>query len=355
MLGLFVFVACSSDDIENPYAQVSSISIDSCSVLFQAAPGTGYVALAAPNGITKVVSEQPWCTATINGTMVSVQVEENSGMLGRSSVLTIYSGNDYAQVTVQQMGIIFALDVLSIVSDNDDAVTLRYSMKTNTDVAITSNADWLQASASGNTLVVSMTENTTGHMRKGYVYYTAGTATDSIPVIQYDFDKDIAGSYRLFYKETADAAEWHYFNAVVSKDSISLPDLGLRLPASFDKSALSINLQSGQYCGRFGAYYIYNAFQLADGYWTAYYSSTTAWGSFDYDEEDGIQYCMINESTSTRAFMGISLIACSSQEFNASTDQGALANLYSPVLQKVAAEGGAKASFKLSSFRQAKQ
>lgn len=352
-LGLLVFVACGSDDIDNPYAKVSSISIDSVSVLFQAAPSTGVVKVTAPNGITKVVSEQAWCTTTVNGNEVTVQVEANSDMLGRSSVLTIYSGDDYAQVTVQQMGFIFALDATSIIS-GDDAATLSYAMATNADVAFTTSADWIAAAAGDGRLEVKLTANTTGHLRKGYVIYTAGTLKDSIIVAQYDFDKDIAGNYRLLYRETADAAEWNYVDAVVRKDSISLPGLGLRLPASFDGNALSINLQCGQYCGQFGTYYIYDAFQLADGYWTAYYSNTTAWGVFDYDEEEGVQYCVINKSTNTHAFMGISLIACNSQAFNSSTDKGTLANFYTPILQKVAAEGGAKGSFRGPSLRLAK-
>ena len=123
MLGLLSFVSCSNEVLDNPYAKVSSISIDNVSVLFQAAPSTGFVKVTAPKGITKVVSEQSWCTPTVNGSEVSVQVEGNSNVLGRSSLLTIYSGDDYAQVTVQQMGLIFALDVRAIVSSNDNALT----------------------------------------------------------------------------------------------------------------------------------------------------------------------------------------------------------------------------------------
>ena len=351
MLGLFVFVACSSDDIENPYAQVSSISIDSCSVLFQAAPGTGYVALAAPNGITKVVSEQPWCTATINGTMVSVQVEENSGMLGRSSVLTIYSGNDYAQVTVQQMGLIFALDVRAIVSSNDNALTKQYAFKTNADVVITSSADWLQATVSGNLLTINATANNSGQMRKGYVYYTIGAAKDSIPVVQYDFDKDIAGKYQLFYKEKEDATDWYYVETILSRDSLSMPTLGLRMPIYFDEQTCSVSLKCGQYCGKYEASYIYSAFLLADDSWSGYGSGITASGTFDYDHAEGVQYCAIDRSTSELPFKGIMLVTCSSQSFTSSTVTGVFLNFYSPILQKVPATSGAKPSLLFPSFR----
>ncbi|SFG04155.1 BACON domain-containing protein [Prevotella sp. KH2C16] len=353
VLGLLVFAACGSDDIDNPYAKVSSISVDSASVLFQAAPGTGVVTVTAPNGITKVVSEQPWCTTTVNGNVVTVQVEGNSDMLGRSSLLTIYSGEDYAQVTVQQMGFIFALDASSIVS-GDDAATLSYGMNANADVAVSTSADWITASLGNGTLEVKLTANTTGHIRKGYVYYEAGALKDSVSVTQYDFDKDIAGNYRLLYRETENATELYYLNAVVSRDSISLPDLGLRLPASFDESGISINFQCGQYCGQYGSYYVYTAFSLGGGYWTAYYTTTTAWGVFDYDNEAGYQYCAIDQSTSSRGFTGFTLRACSEQNFSADTELGALIDLYSPLLQKVDGAGGAKEALKAPALKRGK-
>ena len=87
ILGVFFlligFVACSRDVVDNPYAKESTIRVDSCSVLFQAAPSTGHVKVVAPHGITKVESEHSWCTATVSGDVVTVKVEENAGALGR--------------------------------------------------------------------------------------------------------------------------------------------------------------------------------------------------------------------------------------------------------------------------------
>lgn len=351
MLGLLSFVSCSNEVLDNPYAKVSSISIDSVSVLFQAAPSTGFVKVTAPKGITKVVSEQSWCTPTVNGSEVSVQVEGNSNVLGRSSLLTIYSGDDYAQVTVQQMGLIFALDVRAIVSSNDNALTKQYAFKTNADVVITSSADWLQATVSGNLLTINATANNSGQMRKGYVYYTIGAAKDSIPVVQYDFDKDIAGKYQLFYKEKEDATDWYYVETILSRDSLSMPTLGLRMPISFDEQTCSVSLKCGQYCGKYEASYIYSAFLLGDDSWSGYGSDITASGTFDYDHAEGVQYCAIDRSTSELPFKGIMLVTCSSQSFTSSTVTGVFLNFYSPILQKVPATSGAKASLLFSSFR----
>jgi hypothetical protein len=334
VLSIFVFAACSDDDTTNPYAEISTISVDSSSVLFQAAPSTGVIKVKATNGITKVVSEQSWCTATINGSQIDIAVAQNNNLMGRSSQVTIYSGEDYTKVTVQQMGIVFALEAGTSIKVNDNAHALKYYMKHNTDVTLSSSADWFTVSGSADSLKVNMTANNTGHMRTGYVYYVAGTTKDSVKVVQYDFDKDIAGDYYLLFTQSASSTSYQYFAATVSATSITLPDVGLTIPSTFDDANISIDITCGQYCGPYSKYYVYDAFMLAGGYWTAYYANTTAYGAFDHSDTDSATVCPIYKSTNDRAFLGIQFCACSSQSFSKSTYLGYLWQLYNVTLVK---------------------
>ena len=94
-----------------------------------------------------------------------------------------------------------------------------------------------------------------------------------------------------------DATDWYYVETILSRDSLSMPTLGLRMPISFDEQTCSVSLKCGQYCGKYEASYIYSAFLLGDDSWSGYGSDITASGTFDYDHAEGVQYCAIDRST----------------------------------------------------------
>lgn len=204
-----------SDDTGNPYAHTSAITVDSTAVVFQAAPSTGFVTVNAPGGITAVTSSASWCTATARGSTVSLAVTQNDNLEGRSSQITIWAGTDSTHVTVQQLGFVFQLETgtadNSIVT-NDDAKSLAFYMKHNTEIAVSTSAPWITPVVDGDSLRISVTENATTNPRRAYVYYSSGTMRDSIRVTQFQIDKDLLGDYYLNYVNSSGSDRYYNMN-----------------------------------------------------------------------------------------------------------------------------------------------
>lgn len=218
-LGMVLAAGCSDDTIDNPYAKTSSIVVDSADVIFQAAPSTGSITVTAPNGITDVKTSSSWCTAEVSGNVVKINVAQNNSYEGRSSMVTIYSGQDYTEVNVQQLGFILQLESgsadNSIKVNTDDAQSLAFYMKHNTDVQFSSTADWLKTTVTDDSLKVSLDANTTGVPRAAWLHYSSGNIKDSLLVSQFDIKKDILGDYKLYYYSSG----WKYYNVEMYEKS----------------------------------------------------------------------------------------------------------------------------------------
>lgn len=209
------------DDSANPYEYFATITVDSTSVVFQAAPSTGFITVNTRNGITNVTSSADWCTAIVSGNTVNLAVTQNDNLEGRSSQITIWSGTDSTHVTVQQLGFVFQLETgttdNSIVT-NDDAKSMAFYMKHNTDIAVSTTADWITPAVSGDSLHISLAENATGNPRQGFVYYFSGTMRDSISVTQFEADKDLVGNYNLWYTTSSSADPESSYPMTLSRD-----------------------------------------------------------------------------------------------------------------------------------------
>lgn len=249
-LGLLVVASCSDDETANPYAHESTIAVDSSRVLFGASAATGSVHVNSPQGVTKVESSQPWCTATVNGSKIDVTVTQNDSYEGRAALLTIYSAaGDYVQVTVQQMGFVLQLSAGNSISVGDEAATHAYGMKHNTEVTFSTDEDWMSATVVGDSLKITFTENTTQNMRSGWLKYQSGSIQDSIFVRQFDFDKDLLGYYGLMYYT---AQGWRYLLAQMAKKTdgsyalqlMSEPfkTAGLEIPLTVDTQKATIKM-----------------------------------------------------------------------------------------------------------------
>ena len=294
VMALVAVTACSDDDTVNPYAQASSITVDSVRILFQAAPSTGVIHVSAPNGISRVTSAAEWCAATVSGSSVVVNVEQNDGLESRASQVTIYSGKDSTQVTVQQMGFIFQISAGSQLKVNDDAQTVSYDVKYNADIQVWSDVDWAEASLSGNKLNVSIKANDSGHLRNTYIYYQGGDIRDSIRVVQVDFDKDIAGNYRFV---GYNGSKWTYTLATLTADKLDFTSLGFTLPVTFDPNTISVSFKCGQLMGTYSSYYIYSSIWDTNAGYLTYSDKYGMVAPFTYSEEDGTIAEFVDDGT----------------------------------------------------------
>ena len=243
------FFACSDDDISNPYAVEKAIKVVKSDVLFPARASEGSVTVEAKNGITKVVNNASWVTYTVNGSTVNVSVSQNDLFQGRTSRLSIYSGEDSTYVVIQQDGIDFVLSAGSEIITNDDAQNLSFFMRHNMPVEILQAEDWFTVSVEGDSLYISTQPNNTGKYRHGYLKYQIGPIIDSLMVTQKDFEKDVLGDYRIVYYSSS---KWVYTTGTLERTDnggfqlrftgSTYAQRGIILPVELNENALTVTI-----------------------------------------------------------------------------------------------------------------
>ncbi len=197
----FAVFSCSDDEMTNPYAKESQVTIESTDVFFQAAPAEGTISVSIPSGIYKVETTAHWCSATYSGNTIYVTVEQNAEKSSRVCRVRIYaSEDDYKEVTVQQMGLIFQVEGLSgDISSDDNSNRFAYKYRANSETTIETVGDFFTAELTEDSLIVTLQENNTGKIRTGYINYVVGGQPGTIKVQQYDYEKDVLGEYTLYY------------------------------------------------------------------------------------------------------------------------------------------------------------
>lgn len=335
LLGILVFAACS-DNIDNPYGKESTISVVKSNLVFPARAANGVVEFHS-QGTVSASSNATWCKTSVVGDTVKVAVDQNNNRDGRSTVVTLHNGTDSVNIPLVQGGLVFQLSVSSVINSSDLAASFTYAMSANLDFNVLSAPDWVTVSNTEDSLKISMSANTTGHLRSDYVKYNVGSYKDSIKVVQGDFDTDLAGDYYLVSKDGD--GQIQAFNAVVSKDTISLPDLDLKIPITFDGASISISTKCGEYIGTFNVagtiYYVYTAFADATfDYWTAYNIGGAAYtAAFDYDINNGT-YAEFSGTFGTHEIGTLLFAGCISKQFNANSLKTFLLEQHSPYLLK---------------------
>ena len=281
------FVGCS-DDTDNPYASTPSIEIQQSNTSFSAAQNSGYVTFTS-GGAVSATSNRNWCTATVKGDSVLINVEQNPSINGRAAQITLRCGADTLGVAVVQNGIKTELETTNIGFDNDDAQSVRYAMSSDVPLAISKTPDWVSARIENDTLYVEVSENTTGHLRAGQIVYNAGAYTDSVKVFQADFDKDIAGNYTLYFDVNATgAAGTPLQNKTLSKAGLALKKRGgVSLPMTYDAQKGQMILSSGALAGEDNNYSLYTVFGLDGDRWTGYNVGAEFAADLEYNDTEG--------------------------------------------------------------------
>lgn len=345
MLCVFAVSLASCDDGESEYVQESHLRIVSRDVDFPAAASQGFVEVEAPGAVTVTASGQGWCTASVSGTTIQVNVEENPGLDSRSSMLTIRCGADTTCIAVTQSGIIFSLKGGTSILVGDGAADLSYDMACNVAFSCTASDSWISVTpdlAAGK-LNVRIEANNTGHIRTGGIDYKAGSVEGRIPVTQYDFAKDIAGDYRLLFIDPDDG-KTYYLDARLTATALELPDIEMSIPVKV--SGASVSISGGARMGTYQNYYIFTVlWDTEQGYltWNPDVSVTAA---FEYVEEEGVGYTVAafedNGSWSGYFVDAICFEAFSSQTPSTASRVGDMMALIYPTLQRE--HGGAAAA-----------
>lgn len=334
------YTSCTNDEgIE--YIRESKIKIISRDVSFPAAASQGTIVVEAPGAISVTTTDKGWCTTSVSGSTIQVNVEENPGLEGRNSMLTIHCGNDSTSIAIQQSGVTFHLSAGTNIMVDDDADTYSYDLKCNTDIKLTSSEDWITVNFEEGKLNITLEENSTGHLRTGSIAYTAGAFQDKIIVTQCEFDKDLAGDYHLLFTDPQDE-KVKYYNATLSRTennyNLALPDLELSIPLVYNPNTGIVSFKAGQYLGDYGKYKVFTTIWDINSTYLTWSTAVSMSATFQYEVLDGKEYTLAffedDGSWSTDHADALRLEAFSSTSLSSDTRIGALAILVSPILRK---------------------
>ena len=329
-------VACSDDELQGYVPQTETIRVVQNDLLFMADGGSASVVVEAEGTISADV-DQPWCSATVSGNVVTVTVTDNAGFDGRTALLTITAGEARRQLPVQQQGMV--LDIPLPVSGYYapiEGTTLTTTVQHSLPLTVSSPDEWLHPDLDGNTLRVSVDGNQGGHIRRGIVAFDCNGLADTLLVSQFDMTADILGSYYMmgYFGTQASATRFD----IVERDGGLFMHwtqeryAGAYIPVSVDKTTCTLFIPS--------AFVLYTNGQTTDtGYFydtdgrLAVADGTGAFARLTYMENTGYNSAPLTMANWPGHTMGGFTIRSAS--FVTST----LMQLATPVLVRVGPEG----------------
>lgn len=341
--GMLSFVACD-DETTNPYATENTITIER-SDLFLMADGNdwGYITYTSAGGPVTASTTASWCRPEVQGdSIVIVYVDPNPTCSGRSASIELRNSNSTMSVSITQEGNIVNVE-RDVISVGDDATAVKSALWSYLGVELLSAPDWLTASLEGDSLCLDISENATGHMRDGYVAYLSGSEKDSIRVVQADFDRDVAGSYKLYFNNGAPDGQLTSFDVELSKEQLRVTAFNYTIPITIDEETLEISVECGQHIGRSGRNQVFLSFLTTSregitfwsGIATGYYST----GTLSYDGDEGTTCAFggtvfIGQDYGVFDISGFWLNAYSSTDMAEASDEGRVLLMCNPYLQR---------------------
>ena len=218
-----LFTASCSDD-STDYVAPSTLKVLKSNTYFTADADTSVVVTATP--IIEASTEATWLKAEIKGDSVQLSTQVNDNLTSRSTQLVLKDAKGaIVTLSVTQEGSVFGVESDGNLITNDAASTTTYKLVSNKTTTATTSGDWIQASISPKAVTITLSENTTGKPRVGYVKVVSGTLKDSIKVVQASLN-DFVGKYTLV-AQVSDKGELKRQESEVeivkvSEDSVSL-------------------------------------------------------------------------------------------------------------------------------------
>jgi hypothetical protein len=122
----------------------TQIKIENADAQFTAAGGRREF-LVNVSGNYTATSDKDWCRATVSGNTITMDVEPNPNISGRTALLTIRSGNRFNYIPVTQTSATITLDnYLYTVYEQEDTIFVKYEC--DFPVAVLSPPEWIKAS-----------------------------------------------------------------------------------------------------------------------------------------------------------------------------------------------------------------
>lgn len=338
MAAMGLMASCSSD---SDYQAVAESTINVLSAQTSLGPNASEGEVTVDCTPAKAYTDEPsWLSASIEGSTVKLAALANDSRQSRNAKLVIKKTEaDSVVINVSQYGLVLEMNKADMIFSSDEATEFVKAYNSNADVKVIYAPEWAKASVDtvSKELKVSLSENTTGHLRADYIKYQVAAVTDSFVVKQFDYDKDIAGKYFFTYHDfdENDSLKQYTVHATLSRTELSIPELGLVFPITVNEATGSVETRSSQCLGKVGKYFIYDTFLDEDG---AYYMGTESGvisATFKYREDygtygffGGTAYNVNNESGNFLAMILQVFKAKSPSKSNYVLDQGWMVQPY---------------------------
>lgn len=273
-------LSCAEKPMENPYAVNPTIKVVSADVLFSIKPSTGSIVVDAQSNYTATCNAS-WLTLSTSGNTVSVSVEGNPDIYGRSAVVLLTCDGYTAEVCVQQNGITYNNEALSYEGGNFviDASSLGEKF------TVTCADNWISYTVDGTKINVTVDRNTTPMDRNAKFVIESATG-DLIYVISQNWEFDLSGKYTLEYYSSSSATtlttkEVTFTRCDTLKTQYIITGIGdYAIVANANEEDATLSIPNAQYLGKFDDVYHYVC---------VYYSNNAA-GSYYYSVSSDSKY-----------------------------------------------------------------
>ncbi len=180
---LALVTSCKKESVQ--YEAAKKLAIVSSELEFAPGAAEGTVVVDTKSAI-KATTDREWCTPTVSGNTVTVNVTQNASKLSRYALLKLAAGDASLELTIVQYGeVISGLSDLSDITAPVEGNLTEVAVKTNVNVILETESTWIHPSYSDGILKVTVDANTQPMTRFGVVSYQAGTASGSFNVTQY--------------------------------------------------------------------------------------------------------------------------------------------------------------------------
>lgn len=302
-LSVAFFSGCES--VEGDYETQRTIKIVSTDVVFERAGGSGTIVVEAEGSIV-ATSSRPWCTTSVSGNTINVNVGEYDGLDNRYADIIITCGDYSTRVTAHQYGCYFLLPEAEDsyrVEDINGQVAIPLSHN-NYEPAGVADVDWLSTVYENGNVIIKAADNKTGQVRTGNI--TIGDK--KIQIIQWSFDTVFAGEYDWSGTTTASGtvkksmpvtisdydAEKGTFRINFTNNSMGE---GAYMEVPFDPDTFTFTMSAGQYIGetvyKNAPAYIYT--MVYGGGYITWDASIKAAFTFTLDPETGKYYAALKD------------------------------------------------------------
>lgn len=338
---LFVATACSEDD-EGTAMMLKVIKSD---VKFGAAASTGTIEVSSVGTISAVASED-WCTVSVDGNIVTVNVTVLAERESRSALVTITDASGQVEVPVYQSGIVWSLKGKDCYIATYEETRLTIPAKIDCEYTATPSASWISGEMTNQGYVVTLAKNT-GVARGGTITFKSILGEKVYSFVQIA-PADFVGTYTALYQTYYDSDEdgendklgWFEqknIKLTASEENENLFFIenlsslgGLKIPLTFDEESCSFIIPNATHLADIesggNTYYLY-ALTLAtksSKFYMNYSTTYTIMFAVEWDVKNNKPTLSIADTGAWSGYqqMGFNIQLFSSKTLNSTSNMG---------------------------------